>query len=153
MANDIRNIYQLSFSGPKVDEILVKADGIKVLGASTTILPSDVGLVKVDGITIKNTNGTLSDTRANTILTLLPGSAWVDQAQTVLDSKITENADIIVAPDPQSMAMYTAFGVYCVAQASGSLTFSYTLQGSAPTASIYVDALIWYNPSAPSEEV
>ena len=155
MADDIKNVYQLSFSGEKVNDILVKADGIKILGASAAPSLSEldnVGLVKVDGITIvADEYGTLSEGRTNAEFVLSSGG-WTNKNQTVSNSKVTDNADLIIAPAPTNLTAYAMYGVYCYSQSGSALTFSYTAS-IAPSSDINVNALIWYHKPVQQQEV
>lgn len=52
---------------------------------------------------------------------------------------VTASNDVIIAPDPASISDYTSAGVYCSAQASGTLTFT---AASTPTADLTVNVMI-----------
>lgn len=52
---------------------------------------------------------------------------------------VTASNDVIIAPDPASISDYTSAGVYCSAQASGTLTFT---ASSTPTADLTVNVMI-----------
>ena len=53
----------------------------------------------------------------------LPTSGWANNQQTVNVSGVTADNTIIVSPIPDQRAAYGEAGVYCSAQAAGSLTF------------------------------
>ena len=54
----------------------------------------------------------------------LPVSGWSNNSQTVACEGVTANNTLIVASAPESYEAYSKAGVYCSAQALGSLTFT-----------------------------
>ena len=51
-------------------------------------------------------------------------SGWVDNTQTVEVDGVTSNNTLIVASAPENYEAYSKAGVYCSAQAVGSMTFT-----------------------------
>lgn len=66
-------------------------------------------------------------------------AGWSSNAQTVSVSGVTASNVVIVAPAPASFEDYGKAGIYCSAQASGSLTFKCS---KTPTAAISVNIVI-----------
>lgn len=64
---------------------------------------------------------------------------WNGLSQTVSVSNITASNTIIITPAPASHATYCEAGVYCSAQANGTLTFTCT---ETPTVDLTVNVLI-----------
>ena len=128
MADDIKNVYQLSFSGKTVNDILVKADGLGP--ASSSVL----GLVSPDGITITASDGIITShglKKDRIENALLASDGWnINKQQDINNDKITASADLIVAPAPDSLSAYSTYGVYCASQSAGVLTFSYTSENT-----------------------
>lgn len=58
---------------------------------------------------------------------------------TISVSGVTASNTVIVSPAPASIAGWTSSGVYCSAQASGTLTFTCT---KTPTAAITVNVVV-----------
>lgn len=54
----------------------------------------------------------------------ITSSNWTNLSQTVSVAGITDSTTVIVAPAPSSHSSYCEAGVYCSAQANGSLTFT-----------------------------
>lgn len=54
----------------------------------------------------------------------LSGSKWVDNAQAVTVDGLAAEANVVVAPAPESHEAYGAAGVYCSGQTAGALTFT-----------------------------
>lgn len=54
----------------------------------------------------------------------LLASSWSNMQQTVTVSGVTANGTIVVTPSPTSHVAYCEAGVYCSAQADGTLTFA-----------------------------
>lgn len=72
-------------------------------------------------------------------VTLAP-SGWVNGAQSVNVSGVTANNTVIVSVSPESIAAGSISQVYCSAQGSGTLTFTYI--GDTPTDAITVNIVI-----------
>ena len=66
-------------------------------------------------------------------------AGWSDNSQTVTASGVTANNAVVVSPAPDSYVSYGEFGVYCSAQAAGTLTFTCD---SVPTTDITVNVII-----------
>ena len=69
----------------------------------------------------------------------LSSSGWSNNQQAVTVNGVTTSNDVIVAPDPASIATYGECGVYCSAQASNKLTFKCI---SKPASNLTVNVLI-----------
>lgn len=69
----------------------------------------------------------------------LAASGWANNKQTVSLNGMTANTTIIVASAPENYEAYSKAGVYCSAQAEGSLTFTCK---SAPTAALTANIMI-----------
>jgi len=67
-------------------------------------------------------------------------AGWSNNTQTVSVSAVTATSDIIIAAAPASISDYAAAGIYCSAQAAGSLTFACS---TAPTNAITVNLMIF----------
>ena len=122
--------------------------------ASTTTL----GGVKVDGETITISDGVISAAGSgsgisyNTQTISISASAWSGTTATAASSIVTADNDIIVAPAPASIAAWAAAGIYCSAQADGTLTFTCS---TAPTEAVSVNIMAFeggssVEPPAPS---
>lgn len=69
----------------------------------------------------------------------LASASWSGTSYTINISDVSADSIVTVAATPSSISDYTAAGVYCSAQASGSLTFSCS---SAPSSDIGVNITI-----------
>jgi hypothetical protein len=72
----------------------------------------------------------------------IPVASWSSNAATVSVSGVTASNIVVIAPDATTRTNYTNFtgaGIYCSAQAAGSLTFTCT---TTPTAAITILAMI-----------
>ncbi|MEE1033752.1 MAG: hypothetical protein U0L06_04200 [Agathobacter sp.] len=65
---------------------------------------------------------------------------WSDMMQTVSVDGVTEDNSIIPVPAPESHTAYCEAGVYCSAQANGTLTF---ICSEVPAADLIVNVLIF----------
>lgn len=74
---------------------------------------------------------------ATTTVTLA-STGWTSSTYTASVTGVTASNTVIVSPDPASYADYVAAGIYCSAQASGSLTFTCT---TTPTSAITVNVV------------
>lgn len=124
----------------------------KALSADVTLDASDVGAqpTLVSGTNIKTVNG--NSLLGSGDLTIQGGSD-VDVTQVSITvanwnatttctksvTGVTASNSIIVSPAPSSISDYVSAGVYCSAQASGTLTFECT---STPTADLVVNVMI-----------
>ena len=90
-----------------------------------------VGLYDGYATTISGKQNALTSTTAT-----LASANWVSSAQTVNVTGMTGTATVWVSPAPASMSSYGTAGVYCSAQAAGTLTFTCT---SAPTSDLTVN--------------
>lgn len=81
--------------------------------------------------------GSVSYTTTTATLTV---AGWSNNTQTVSVSAVTETSDVIIAAAPASISDYASAGIYCSAQAAGSLTFTCS---SAPTNAITVNLMIF----------
>lgn len=94
---------------------------------------------------MKHNNGTDYDTllpkSAYSTTVNVPLSGWNDstKSQTVTLDVASADDDILVAYAPASHDVFVNSGVYCSAQADGSLTFKYTKK---PTADITVNVML-----------
>ena len=71
------------------------------------------------------TKGKLADNAThNTATVTLSTSGWSDNVQTVSVTDVTASNTVIVSPAPTSLTAYGEAGVYCSAQAAGTLTFT-----------------------------
>jgi hypothetical protein len=89
---------------------------------------TDTNKLKIgDGVTAWNdlayAGGGDSAVKVNTTVTLAAAD-WSDNAQTVSVTGITADGVVFVSPDPTDQADYTSAGIYCSAQAAGTLTFT-----------------------------
>ena len=78
-------------------------------------------------------------TRHSTITVTLTSAWWSSNSQTVSATGVTASNTVIVSPAPSDIADYADCGVYCSAQASGTLTFGCD---TAPSGDIVVNVLI-----------
>lgn len=108
-----------------------------VLGVQA--IPLGVEYGGTGATTAKGARANLGAVAMNTVAVTLAAASWSNLAQTVNVSGVTANNTVIVTPAPASYDAYCEAGVYCSAQASGSLTFKCT---SAPTAALTVNVLI-----------
>lgn len=69
----------------------------------------------------------------------LLASNWSDMTQIVSVDGVTEDNSIIPVPAPENHIAYCEFGVYCLAQANGKLTF---VCAETPTVDLIVNVLI-----------
>lgn len=67
-------------------------------------------------------------------------SAWPNNSQTVAAEGVTATNTIIVAADPSFYSDYSKAGIYCSAQADGSLTFTCNL---APSIDVKANVMIF----------
>ena len=124
----------------------------KALSSDVTLDASDVGAQEtlVSGTNIKTVNnesllgsGNLtiqggSDVEVTQVsITVANWNATTTCTKTV--TGVTASNSIIVSPAPASISDYVSAGVYCSAQASGTLTFECT---STPTADLVVNVMI-----------
>lgn len=85
-------------------------------------------------------NNKLSTAHSALTVTLSSSSWNSSKQQSVTASGVTASNTVMVSPAPVSLAAYGEAGVYCSAQASNSLTFTYT--GSAPSSNLTVNVVI-----------
>ena len=78
------------------------------------------------------------DALTSTTVTLA-STDWVSSAQTVNVSNMTTTATVWVSPAPASLSAYGEAGVYCSAQAAGTLTFTCS---TTPSANLTVN-VVW----------
>lgn len=76
---------------------------------------------------------------ATTATATLTTAGWSGGTQTVSVTGVTASNTVIVSPAPASHTAYSTAGVYCSAQASGTLTFTCA---STPSAALTVNVLI-----------
>lgn len=69
----------------------------------------------------------------------LTTNGWSSNAQTVSVTDVTADNTVIVSPAPASVSDYSSAGIYCSAQASGTLTFTCT---TTPTTNITVNVIM-----------
>lgn len=74
-----------------------------------------------------------------TVALTLTASGWADGSQSVSCEGITAGSTLIVASDPENYEDYSKAGVYCAAQAEGSLTF---LCKSVPAVDLTANVMI-----------
>ena len=74
---------------------------------------------------------------ATTTVTLA-STGWSSSTYTASVTGVTASNTVIVSPDPASYADYVAAGIYCSAQAAGTLTFTCT---TTPTSAITVNVV------------
>lgn len=82
----------------------------------------------------------LDHTHTSTTTATLTTSGWSNNTKTVNVSGVTASNTVVVSPAPSSVSDYAAAGIYCSAQASGTLTFTCT---TVPSAAITVNVLIF----------
>lgn len=82
----------------------------------------DLSVMRDQELAAKLNNITGSDRR----VVVLNVEGWSDNMQTVNISEVTTDNVVIYSPAPESIAAYSAYGVLCVSQQAGSLTFSCT---------------------------
>ena len=80
--------------------------------------------------------GAATATQQTSVLT---AAGWSGGVQTVAVTGVTENNGVVVSPAPASFERYGDAGVFCSAQAEGSLTFSCS---DLPTDDLSVNVLI-----------
>lgn len=102
---------------------------------------TEIARISVDGtstsIYAPSGGGSASYTTTTATLTV---AGWSNNTQTVSVSSVTATSDIIIAAAPANISAYAAAGIYCSAQAAGSLTFTCS---SAPTNAITVNLMIF----------
>lgn len=64
---------------------------------------------------------------------------WSNNSQTVSISAVAISSTVIVSPIPTSIDDYTAAGIRCSSQASGTLTFTCT---TTPSNIVYINVII-----------
>lgn len=104
---------------------------------------TEIAQISVDGnsTSIYAPSGGSSSSVSYTATTAtLPVAGWSDNTQTVSVSSVTATSDIIITAAPASISDYTAAGIYCSAQAAGSLTFTCS---TVPTSEITVNLMIF----------
>lgn len=105
--------------------------------ANVDALPSQTG----QSWKFLTTNWTSASWAANhtTTTVSLTAAGWSNKTQTVSATGVTASNTVIVSPAPADIADYADCGVYCSAQASGTLTFGCD---TAPSGDIVVNVLI-----------
>lgn len=68
----------------------------------------------------------------------LASTGWTSNTYTASVTGVTASNTVIVSPDPASYSDYVSAGIYCSAQASGTLTFKCT---TTPTSAITVNVV------------
>ena len=95
--------------------------------------------------TMQHYNGTDYDTllpkSAYTTTATLPASGWSSstKSQTITAAVVSADDDVVVTYAPESHDAYVNAGVYCSAQADGSLTFKCN---KIPTANLTVNIML-----------
>lgn len=84
---------------------------------------------------VDETSGFITKSTATATLT----TTWSSNTQTVSVTGVTASNTVIVTPTPTSYNAYCECGVYCSAQASGTLTFTCD---EVPVSSLTVNILI-----------
>lgn len=99
-------------------------------GTMTPYINSDANTFKVGNANgnfeIMSADGTIPTdrlTKVNTTVTLAAAD-WSSNTQTVSVTGVTATGVVFVSPDPTDQADYTSAGIYCSAQAAGSLEFT-----------------------------
>lgn len=64
-----------------------------------------------------------AQTKHSAVTATLSASGWSNNRQTVEVLGVTADNTIFVSPAPSSYAVYTEYGVYCLEQDAGKLTF------------------------------
>lgn len=64
---------------------------------------------------------------------------WNEKSQTVNVSGVTADNTVLISPAPESISIYSAYGVICTAQGAGTLTFTCDL---TPSNDISVNVVI-----------
>ena len=86
-----------------------------------------------------NQSGGGGDSDYTTTTATIPTTGWSSNSITVNVASVTSNNLVIVSPSPSSAAGWTAAGILCTAQGSGTLTFTRTsANSSALTANILI---------------
>lgn len=100
----------------------------------------------VSGTNIKTINGNsilwsgnITVSSSTTTTCTLTSAWWSSNSQTVSVTGVTASNTVIVSPAPADIADYADCGVYCSAQASGTLTFGCDTE---PSGDIVVNVLI-----------
>lgn len=73
--------------------------------------------------TYANNRKTLAAVGAATASVTLAAGAWSGNTQTIAVPGVTADNTVICSPDPASHDAYGKYGVYCISQADGQLTF------------------------------
>ena len=111
----------IGYNSPqKVGQITLFNNGYYIKLQPTTLTASG-NIVK-----LPNASGTIaltSDIPTQTKTTATLTTTWSSKTQTVSVTGVTASNTVIVTPAPASHDAYCAAGVYCSAQASGTLTF------------------------------
>lgn len=94
---------------------------------------------KIYGVDISGNAGSADKLNTAPVSATLSASSWSNLTQTVSVSGVTASNTVIITPAPSSHTSYCASGVYCSAQASGTLTFTCT---EKPTSALTVNVLI-----------
>jgi hypothetical protein len=131
-----------------VQATLVSGTNIKTVN-STSLLGSwniavQPTLVSWTNIKTINWNSILGSwnitvSSSTTTTCTLTSAWWSSNSQTVSATGVTASNTVIVSPAPSDIADYADCGVYCSAQASGTLTFGCD---TAPSGDIVVNVLI-----------
>ena len=74
-------------------------------------------------ITVPAVAGEMVVKQVNTTITLT-SAGWSSNTQTVNVTGMTATGVVMVSPDPTDQSAYTSAGIYCTAQAAGTLTFT-----------------------------
>jgi phage minor structural protein len=140
-----------AYSNSTMKAKLTQADGFVVSGynegtqidGKACIKPTEIKLTNASGTSLVSmTGGAFSSgngVAAGKALTVtLTTSGWSSLSQSVTVSGLLSNAIVICSPAPSSKAVADAAGVYCSAQAAGSLTFRCN---KLPTAAITMNVL------------
>lgn len=99
--------------------------GTVTLGVSTKKW-ANVYTTKINNgsdITVPAVAGEMAVKQVNTTITLAAAD-WSSNTQTASVTGMTATGVVLVSPDPTDQADYTSAGIYCSAQAAGTLTFT-----------------------------
>ena len=136
LTSDIPSIPSNNVTGSGTSGYIAKFNGANTITDGPAFGNSTTTFLRNDGTWAVPSSGSQFTSTTVTITAANWNSSTTCQKSV---TGVTSSNDVIVSPAPSSIADYTAAGVYCSAQGSGTLTFTCT---TTPTSSITVNVLI-----------